>query len=91
MDKENTPNQPANKSKAEGERWSSNADTVQQRDRESQGNRDDRTGETAGSDAGGITNRPLGEEDENQAAVPPRGQSREGAHAGHGDDDRSDR
>jgi hypothetical protein len=42
-------------------------------------------------DAGGITNRPLSEEEENQAAVPERGESREGAHAGHGDDHRSGR
>jgi hypothetical protein len=40
-------------------------------------------------DAGGITNRPLTEEEENQAAVPERGESRDGAHAGHGDDERS--
>lgn len=40
----------------------------------------------SGSDeAGGITNRPLDEEAENQAAVPDRGESKPGAHAGHGD------
>jgi hypothetical protein len=42
-------------------------------------------------DAGGITNRPLGEELENQNSLPDRGKSREGAHAGHGDEDRDDR
>lgn len=57
-----TPNEAANKSKAEGDR-----------------------------DAGGITNRPLDEEMENQNALPDRGTSREGAHAGHGDDDRDER
>jgi hypothetical protein len=91
MDDKNTPNQPANKSKAEGERWSSNSDTVEERDRESQGTQDRAAGYTGESEAGGITNRPLEEEDENQAAVPPRGESREGAHAGHGDKDRSER
>jgi hypothetical protein len=35
--------------------------------------------------AGGITNRPLEEEKENQDAVPDRGKARPGAHAGHGD------
>ena len=39
-------------------------------------------------DAGGITNRPLSEEKEDQAAVPKRGESRDGAHAGHGDEER---
>lgn len=39
-------------------------------------------------DSGGITNRPLSEEEENQAAVPERGESRDGGHAGHGDDER---
>jgi hypothetical protein len=35
---------------------------------------------------GGITNRPPEEEIANQQAVPPRGESKPGAHAGHGDD-----
>ena len=91
MDDKNTPNPSANQSKAEGERWNSNADTVGQRDRDSQGSQDRETGHTGGPDAGGITNRPLDEEDANQAAVPPRGESREGAHAGHGDTERSER
>ena len=33
----------------------------------------------------GITNRSREEEAENQASLPERGQSRPGAHAGHGD------
>jgi hypothetical protein len=33
----------------------------------------------------GISNRPLDEEEANQEAVPPRGDSKPGAHAGHGD------
>jgi hypothetical protein len=90
MEDRTTPNQSANQSKAEGERWTSISDTVEKRDRESQGTQDRGPGYAPGSDAGGITNRPLEEEDENQAAVPPLGASREGAHAGHGDDERSE-
>ena len=75
MDDRNTPNQSANQTKAEGDRWDSNADSAGSRGQEN---------------AGGITNRPLDEEDENQAAVPPRHESREGAHAGHGDNDRNE-
>ena len=88
MDDKTMPNRTANKSKAEGERWESDSDTVERQDRESQGNRDRTPGYTSGDNAGGITNRPLTEEDENQAAVPDRGESREGAHAGHGDKDK---
>jgi hypothetical protein len=36
-------------------------------------------------DTGGISNRPLSEEEKNQESLPDRGESREGAHAGHGD------
>ena len=75
MDDRNTPNQSANQTKAEGDRWDSNADSA---------------GSGGQENAGGITNRPLDEEDENQAAVPPRHESREGAHAGHGDNDRNE-
>lgn len=84
MDEKNMPNPSPNKSKAEGERWESNPDTVGQKDRESQGNRDRTPGS---SDAtGGVTNRPLDEEEEeNQGAVPDRGESREGAQTGRGD------
>jgi hypothetical protein len=32
-------------------------------------------------DAGGITNRPLSEEVDNQERVPPRGENKEGGHA----------
>lgn len=34
------------------------------------------------SEGGGITNRPLAEEEENQNEVPDRGKSKGGAHAG---------
>jgi hypothetical protein len=74
----NKPNPAANKSKAEGDRWGSEADTVERLDRDTQ--RQKPEGET-----GGITNRPLEEEENNQDRVPDRGDAREGAHAGHGD------
>jgi hypothetical protein len=73
MANKNVPNDASEKSKAEGERWESDSETVERYD------------ETAGDEGGGgISNRPLAEEIENQASLPERGQSREGAHAGHG-------
>jgi hypothetical protein len=39
----------------------------------------------------GISNHPLDEELSNQEAVPARGESKPGAHAGHGDNDADDR
>ncbi len=39
----------------------------------------------------GISNRPPDEEQSNQEAVPPRGESKPGAHAGHGDNDANER
>lgn len=74
----NVPNPAASKSKAEGERWQSESDTVERRERESTFAGD------SSDEAGGISNRPLDEETENQEAVPDRGKSRSGAHAGHG-------
>jgi hypothetical protein len=93
MDDKTNPSQSANKSKAEGDRWGSKPDTVEQQDRDRQGSRDQTPGYTSGTNAGGITNRPLEEEDENQAAVPDRDESREGMSAGRSDKDkeRSDR
>jgi hypothetical protein len=66
----NTPNQASNKSKAEGEPWRSEDDTVERQDRPRSS--DDRM--TEGDEAGGITNRPLDEEMDNQDRVPDRGQ-----------------
>ena len=74
------PNDASRKSKAEGDRWSS--------DRES-GSRDSYS--NSDEQAGGITNRSLDEEESNQESLPARGESRPGAHAGHGDNDRDDR
>ena len=78
------PNQAANKSKAEGERWSSESDTVERRERNRAA--EPRTGSEEG---GGISNRPIGEEVENQELVPERGEVRTRAHAGHGDGNQS--
>ena len=46
-------------------------------------------GDLAGANqqGGGITNRPASEEAASQQAVPERGESKPGAHAGHGDRD----
>ena len=54
----NTPNPASNKSKAEGERWKSEDDTVERQDRTRSS--DDHM--TESGEAGGITNRPLDEE-----------------------------
>jgi hypothetical protein len=75
MTDQDRPNQNANKSKAEGERWTSDADTVRNADRDEHPERlydDDDT-----DDAGGITNRPLSEEIGNQEALPDRGTNRD--------------
>ena len=68
-----TPNQASNKSKAEGERWKSEDDTVERQDRTRSS--DDQM--TEPDDAGGITNRPLDEEMDSQDRVPDRGERKE--------------
>ena len=75
----NIPNQAANKSQAEGDRWKSDPDTVERHDR---GSDEQMSGHEPSA---GITNRPLEEERSLMNAVPDRGDSRQGAHAGHGD------
>ena len=65
-----TPNRSANKDKAEGERWSSEQNVVPNSESST-----DRGYTDDGDNAGGITNRPLDEEIENQNALPDRGQS----------------
>jgi hypothetical protein len=89
MDEKNMPNPSPNKPEAEDDRWESNPNTVGQKDRESQGTRDRTPGSSEAT--GGVTNRPLEEEEENQAAVPDRGESREGTQTGRTDKDRSQR
>jgi hypothetical protein len=70
MADKDTPNRPANKDKAEGERWSSEQDVIP--DSESSTARDY---EDDGDNAGGIANRPLSEEIDNQNSLPDRGNS----------------
>ena len=79
MANRNVPNDASEKSKAEGDRWESDSEAVERYDHTLP---DQSTGDEGG---GGITNRPIGEEVEEQASLPPRGESRDNAHAGHGD------
>jgi hypothetical protein len=75
----NDSNDASEKGKAEEDRWESDSETVERYD------------ETVGAEGGGITNRPLDEEIENQASLPDRGESREGTHAGRGHQKQEDR
>ena len=77
MADQNMPNEASRKDKAEGERWSP----------ESESSTTERAGgySSTDSEAGGITNRSLDEEISNQESLPERGESKPGAHAGHGD------
>jgi hypothetical protein len=79
MDDKTMPNRASNMEKAEGDRWSSDSDTVERRDQEENdmGGNSTRTG-------AGITNRSDAEESENQASLPERGDAKDGANAGHG-------
>jgi hypothetical protein len=79
MANENNPNDASRKSKAEGERWKSDSDTVERYDRQ--------RSESPDADTGGISNRPLEEETESQASVTERGSSREDAGPGDQTDD----
>lgn len=74
MADQNRPNQAANKSKAEGERWSSDEHTVRNAEREEKPEQLYDADDT--DNAGGITNRPLSEEVGNQEELPARGTSR---------------
>ena len=76
MADQNMPNDASRKSKAEGDRWSEENDKA---------GREHGNSPAAERDAGGITNRPLDEERDNQESLPERGDARPGAHAGHGD------
>ena len=75
MADQDRPNQNANKSKAEGERWTSDPNTIRDADRDEHPERlyDDEDSDNAG----GITNRPLSEEIDNQEALPDRGTNRD--------------
>jgi hypothetical protein len=72
MADKDTPTRSSNMEKAEGDR-----DTVADTD----SNRRSEWGEGT-SEGGGITNRPLGEELDNQEQLPERGDRKDGAHAG---------
>lgn len=76
MAQQDQPNQNANKSKAEGDRWTSDSNTVQNADRDENPERlYDEEDDT--DNAGGITNRPLSDEIGNQEGLPERGTSRD--------------
>jgi hypothetical protein len=80
------PNDASQKSKAEGDRWSPESEAA---------GPDERSGYRTDEEGSGVTNRTLDEEIENQESLPARGESKPGAHAGHGDSnpdkDRSER
>jgi hypothetical protein len=68
-------NQAAGKDKAEGERWSSEQNSVRKADRDE--NPEQLYRDEDGDNAGGITNRPLPEEVGRQDSLPDRGTTRE--------------
>jgi len=73
MADKDTPNRAANKDKAEGERWQSEEGAIPN----SESSTDRRYKDNDGDNAGGITNRPIGEEVDNQNALPDRGRSQD--------------
>jgi hypothetical protein len=70
MADKNTPNRSTDQDKAEGERWSSEQDVIPNSESSTWRGYDD-----DGDNAGGITNRPLDEEIENQNSLPERGRT----------------
>ena len=76
MAEQDRPNQNANKSKAEGERI-----TGEERGNAAKGDRDTNPerlyDQDDSDDAGGITNRPLSDEVENQESLPARGTTKD--------------
>lgn len=75
MTDQDRPNQSANKDKAEGERWSSDPNTVRKADRDE--TPEQRYEEGDSDNAGGITNRPLSEEIRKHEDLPARGTNRD--------------
>lgn len=73
MADKDTPNRAANKDKAEGERWKSEEGVIPN----SESSTDRRYRDDNRDHAGGITNRGIGEEIENQNTLPERGRSQE--------------
>lgn len=88
MADKNMPNSSSNRDKAEGERWSSEQESVRNSERDSSspersgssserssGDRNSYSSGNRDESSGGISNRPLGEEIENQESLPQRGTS----------------
>jgi hypothetical protein len=70
MADQDTPNRSDNQDKAEGEHWSSEKDVIPNSESSTWRSYDD-----DGDHAGGITNRPLAEEIDNQNSLPQRGRT----------------
>jgi hypothetical protein len=81
MADQDTPNRAANKDKAEGERWRSEDNAISKQE-----NHTSRDYADDGDTAGGITNRPLAEEIDNQNALPDRGRTQEDEHSRNNED-----
>jgi hypothetical protein len=77
-----TPNRAANKDKAEGERWKSEEGVIPN----SESSTDRGYSDDSGDDAGGITNRSIGEEVDNQNALPDRGRTQQDERVRHNED-----
>ncbi len=75
MANQDRPNQSSNKSKAEGERWSSEENSIRNADQDEVPVQQHDGDDTA--DAGGITNRPISEEISHQEDLPQRGTARD--------------
>ena len=75
MADQDTPNQNANKQKAEGDRSTAEQNTVVNADRDTHPERQYPGNDT--DNAGGITNRPLSDEIANQEALPERGTTKD--------------
>lgn len=73
MEDKDTPNRAANKDKAEGERWNSEEGVIPN----SESSTDRRYRDENNDNAGGITNRAIGDEIENQNTLPDRGRSQD--------------
>jgi len=77
-----TPNRAANKDKAEGERWKSEQGTIPN----SESSTDRGYSDDNGDNAGGITNRSIDEEVDNQNSLPDRGQTQQDEQVGRNED-----
>jgi hypothetical protein len=75
MAHQDAPDQNTGKSKTQGERWRSESTTIRNADRDEHPERLYEGEQT--DNAGGITNRPLSEEIDNQEGLPARGTTRD--------------